>query len=110
MKWQNSAQFLGIAAQMMRRILVSHARARKAAKRGGGDTCITLEAGVAVAPERDVNLLASDEALTRLETVDPEKRRRVELRFFGGLAVEETVEVMGVTPRPIARQGHTAKA
>ena len=110
MKWQNRAQFLGIAAQMMRRILVSHARARKAAKRGGGDTCITLEEGVAAAPERDVNLLAIDEALTRLETVDPEKSRMVELRFFSGLSVEETAEVMGVSPRTIDRQWQTAKA
>ena len=110
MKWQNRAQFLGIAAQMMRRILVSHARARKAAKRGGGDTCITLEEGVAAAPERDVNLLAIDEALTRLETVDPEKSRMVELRFFSGLSIEETAEVMGVSPRTIDRQWQTAKA
>jgi len=110
MKWQNRAQFLGIAGQMMRRILVSHARARKPAKRGGGDKCITLEEGVAVAPERDVNLLAIDEALTRLETVDPEKSRMVELRFFSGLSIEETAEVMGVSPRTIDRQWQTAKA
>ena len=110
MKWQNRAQFFALAAQMMRRILVSHARARKAAKRGGGDTCITLEEGVAAAPERDVNLLAIDEALTRLETVDPEKSRMVELRFFSGLSIEETAEVMGVSPRTIVRQWQTAKA
>jgi RNA polymerase sigma-70 factor, ECF subfamily len=110
MKWQNRAQFFALAAQMMRRILVSHARARKAAKRGGSDTCITLEEGVAVAPERDVNLLAIDEALTRLETVDPEKSRMVELRFFSGLSIEETAEVMGVSPRTIDRQWQTAKA
>ena len=110
MKWQNRAQFFALAAQMMRRILVSHARARKAAKRGGGDTCITLEEGVAAAPERDVNLLAIDEALTRLETVDPEKSRMVELRFFSGLSIEETAEVMGVSPRTIDRQWQTAKA
>src|SRR6184192_4874111 len=67
MKWQNRAQFCGVAAQMMRRILVSHARTRRAAKRGGGETCITLEEGVAPAPQRDLNLLAVDEALTRLE-------------------------------------------
>jgi len=110
MKWQNRAQFFGIAAQMMRRILVSHARARHAVKRGGGETRITFEEGVAVAPERDVNLLAIDEALTRLETVDPEKSRMVELRFFSGLSIEETAEVMGVSPRTIDRQWQTAKA
>jgi RNA polymerase sigma factor (TIGR02999 family) len=108
--WQNRAQFFGIAAQMMRRILVSHARARRAAKRGGGEQRITLEEGVAVAPERDVNLLAVDEALTKLETIDPEKSRMVELRFFSGLSVEETAEVMGVSPRTIDRQWQTAKA
>jgi len=110
MNWQNRAQFFGIAAQMMRRILVSHARARHAAKRGGGEQRITLEEGVAVAPERDVNLLAVDEALTKLQTVDPEKSRMVELRFFSGLSVEETAEVMGVSPRTIDRQWQTAKA
>lgn len=109
-KWQNRAQFFGIAAQMMRRILVSHARARRAAKRGGDEQRITLEEGVAVAPERDVNLLAVDEALTKLEEFDPEKSRMVELRFFSGLSVEETAEVMGVSPRTIDRQWQTAKA
>ena len=110
MKWQNRAQFFGIAAQMMRRILVSHARARQAAKRGGGETMITLEEGVAAAPQRDVNLLALDEALQRLESIDAEKSRMVELRFFSGLSVEETAEVMGVSPRTIDRQWQTAKA
>jgi len=110
MKWQNRAQFFGIAAQMMRRILVSHARARQAAKRGGGETLITLEESVAAAPQRDVNLLALDEALQRLEVIDAEKSRMVELRFFSGLSVEETAEVMGVSPRTIDRQWQTAKA
>jgi RNA polymerase sigma-70 factor (ECF subfamily) len=110
MKWQNRAQFFGIAAQMMRRILVSHARARRAAKRGGGETRITLEEGVSAAPQRDVNLLALDEALQRLESIDAEKSRMVELRFFSGLSVEETAQVMGVSPRTIDRQWQTAKA
>jgi RNA polymerase sigma-70 factor, ECF subfamily len=110
MKWQNRAQFFGIAAQMMRRILVSHARARKAKKRGGGETCITLIEGVAASPQRDLNLLALDEALDRLERIDAEKSRMVELRFFSGLSVEETAEAMGVSPRTIDRQWQTAKA
>lgn len=108
--WQNRAQFFGIAAQMMRRILVSHARARAAQKRGGGETRITLNEGAAVAPERDVNVLAIDEALTKLANIDPEKSRMVELRFFSGLSVEETAQVMGVSPRTIDRQWQTAKA
>jgi RNA polymerase sigma-70 factor (ECF subfamily) len=108
--WQNRAQFFALAAQMMRRILVSHARSRRAAKRGGGEDRITLEEGIAAAPERDVNLLALDEALSRLEAVDGEKSRMVELRFFSGLSIEETAEVMGVSSRTIDRQWQTAKA
>jgi RNA polymerase sigma factor (TIGR02999 family) len=110
MKWQNRAQFFAIAAQMMRRILVSHARARAAKKRGGGETRMTLDEGVAAAPERDVNLLALDDALKQLEAIDAEKSRIVELRFFSGLSVEETAEVMGVSPRTIDRQWQMAKA
>lgn len=108
--WQNRAQFFGIAAQMMRRILVSHARGREAKKRGGAGQHITLDEKVAAAPQRDLNLLALDDALSRLETVDPDKSRMVELRFFSGLSVEETAEVMGVSPRTIDRQWQTAKA
>jgi RNA polymerase sigma-70 factor (ECF subfamily) len=108
--WQNRAQFFGIAAEMMRRILVSHARSRQAQKRGGAAQQITLDEGVAAAPQRDLNLLALDDALTRLEQLDPEKKRMVELRFFTGLSVEETAEVMGVSPRTIDRQWQTAKA
>ena len=107
--WQNRAQFFGVAAQMMRRILVSHARARDAKKRGGAAQHITL-AESAAGPQRDMNLLALDDALTRLETIDPDKSRMVELRFFSGLSVEETAEVMGVSPRTIDRQWQTAKA
>ena len=108
--WRNRAQFFGIAAQMMRRILVSHARGREAKKRGGAVRHITLQEDQAAAPQRDLNLLALDDALTRLETVDPDKSRMVELRFFSGLSVEETAEVMGVSPRTIDRQWQTAKA
>jgi len=108
--WQNRAQFFGLAAQMMRRILVSHARARRAAKRGGTDQCITLKERGAVAPERDVNLLVLDEALGKLERLDAQKSRMVELRFFSGLSVEETAQVMGMSPRTIKRQWRTAKA
>jgi RNA polymerase sigma factor (TIGR02999 family) len=108
--WQNRAQFFGIAAQMMRRILVNHAHARRRAKRGGDAQCITLTEGVAVAPERDVNVLALDEALNKMAAIDPEKSRMVELRFFSGLSVPETAEVMGVSPRTVDRQWRTAKA
>jgi RNA polymerase sigma factor (TIGR02999 family) len=109
-QWKNRAQFFAIAAKMMRRILVSHARARAARKRGGGETRITLNEGLVAAPERDMNLLALDEALKKLEAIDADKSRMVELRFFSGLSVEETAEVMDVSPRTINRQWQTAKA
>ena len=108
--WQNRAQFFGVAAQMMRRILVSHARSRHAAKRGGSDRRITLQDELAVADQRDVNLLALDDALTKLEAIDPEKSKLVELRFFSGLTVPETAEVMSVSPRTVDRKWQTAKA
>jgi RNA polymerase sigma-70 factor, ECF subfamily len=108
--WQNRPQFFAVASQMMRRILVSHARARRAEKRGGSTHRVTLDEGIASAPGRDVNLLALDEALTRLETIDPERSRMVELRFFSGLTVQETAEVMGISPRSVDRQWQMAKA
>lgn len=108
--WQNRAQFFGVAAQMMRRILVSHARSRHAAKRGGSDQRITLQDELAVTDQRDVNLLALDDALSKLETIDPEKSKLVELRFFSGLTVPETAEVMSISPRTVDRQWQTAKA
>lgn len=108
--WRNRAQFFAVAAQMMRRILVSHARARQAAKRGGAEQHITVTEEIAAGAQRDVNLLALDEALKKLESIDLEKSRMVELRFFSGLSVAETAEVMGVSPRTIDRQWQTAKA
>lgn len=108
--WQNRAHFLGIAAGIMRRILVSHARRRRATKRGGDQECVTLDEGLVAAPERNVNLLALDEALNRLEALDAEKSRIVELRFFSGLSVEETAQAMGISPRTVDRQWRTAKA
>jgi RNA polymerase sigma factor (TIGR02999 family) len=108
--WQNRAHFFGVAAQMMRRILVSHARARQAEKRGGAEQHITLDPAVAAAPERDVNLLALDEALKNFATIDPKRSRMVELRFFSGLTVQETAEVMGISPRSVDRQWQMAKA
>ena len=108
--WQNRAHFFGVAAQLMRRILVSHARSRHAAKRGGSDQRITLQDELAVTDQRDVNLLALDDALSKLETIDPEKSKLVELRFFSGLTVPETAEVMSISPRTVDRQWQTAKA
>ncbi len=107
--WQNRAQFFGIAAQMMRRILVSHARTRQAAKRGGAEPRITFVEELSATPERDVNLLALDEALTKLETIDPQTSRMVELRFFSGLSVGEAAEVMGFFRAQLTGSGRLRK-
>lgn len=109
--WQNRAQFMGIAGQLMRRILVDHARKRYAAKRGG--TLVTLDEGIgnqrltAAQPEE---ILAVDEALARLDRLDPQQARVVELRYFGGLSAEETAEAMGMSQRTVEREWTTAKA
>ncbi|HEY6246755.1 MAG TPA: sigma-70 family RNA polymerase sigma factor [Pyrinomonadaceae bacterium] len=109
-QWQNRAHFFAIAARMMREILVDHARARQAQKRGGTAETIQLDEAVAIAAEPEVNLLELDAALTKLEMIDAQKSRMVELRFFSGLSIEETAEVMGISPRGVNRQWQTVKA
>jgi RNA polymerase sigma factor (TIGR02999 family) len=109
--WQNRAHFFGVAAQVMRRILVDHARARMAQKRGGGAQRLTLgDADAAHAPEPAVDVLALHEALERLAALDPEQARLVELRYFGGLSIEETAETLGVSPATVKREWATARA
>lgn len=108
--WKTRAQFLGVAAKAMRRILVDHARAKKAAKRGGGQRGLALDETVAVFEERAVDLVALDEALERLRALDEQKMRIVELRFFGGLTSEETAEVLGIGLRTVERDWAMAKA
>src|SRR5262245_37973484 len=106
--WQNRAHFFGIAAQMMRRILVDHARKRQAAKRDAAAWRVsTAEFDAA---ENAPELLALDKALEELEKIDPQQARIVELRFFAGLSVEETAEVAGGSPRTAKRERRTAKA
>jgi RNA polymerase sigma factor (TIGR02999 family) len=109
-RWQNRAHFFGIAAQAMRRILVDHARAHSAEKRGSGERAVSLDEAVTLVGAPSVDLLALDEALTRLTTLDPEQSRVVELRFFGGLTIEETAEVMDVSPATVGREWTLAKA
>jgi RNA polymerase sigma factor (TIGR02999 family) len=111
-QWQNRAHFFGIAAQVMRRILVDHARARHAAKRGGGATQLTLGDGDAAAPAADgaLDLLALHDALERLAGLDPEQARLVELRYFGGLSIEETAEALDVSPATVKREWALARA
>jgi RNA polymerase sigma-70 factor, ECF subfamily len=107
--WQNRAQFFGLAAQMMRRILITHAQTRRRLKRGGPEERLSLDEAVSFFTERDVDLAALDEALSRLESFDPQQGRMVELRFFGGLSVEETAAVMGISPATVKREWATAK-
>lgn len=110
-RWQNRAHFYGIAAQMMRRILVDHARRQHRAKRGGPATTLSLDDTMAVAePEAEVDLLALDEALTSLAAIDPRGARIVELRFFSGLTIEETAEVLVVSAGTVKRDWSTARA
>ena len=108
--WQNRTHFLAIAANSMRQILVERARARRAAKRGGSQVRITLSEAVAAGGETSVDLLALDEALLRLAALDPEQGRIVELRFFGGLNIEETAEAMNISPATVKRGWSMAKA
>lgn len=109
-KWQNRAHFFGIAAQAMRRILVDHARAHGAGKRGGGERRVSLDGAVAITGNVDIDVLALDEALTRLAAIDPQQSRVVELRYFGGLTMEETAEVMQISPATVGREWRMAKA
>jgi RNA polymerase sigma factor (TIGR02999 family) len=110
-EWQNRAHFFGVAGKAMRSSLVDHARARRAAKRGGAAHHLTLGAVSAAAEaEPAVDVLALDEALSRLADLDPEQSRLVELRYFAGLGIEETAEVLGVSPTTVKRQWRVARA
>ena len=109
-RWQNRAHFFGIAAQAMRRILVDHARAHGRIKRGGPAVQVTLDDALIGDHGRSIDLMALDEALHRLAAEDARQARVVELRFFGGLSVEQTAEVMGLSPATIKREWSMAKA
>lgn len=109
-RWQNRAHFFGIAAQMMRRILVDYARSRNYAKRGGGAAQISLDEGLIVSDERSAEVVNVHEALERLAEFDARKSQIVELRFFGGLSIDETAEVLSVSPGTVMRDWTLAKA
>jgi RNA polymerase sigma factor (TIGR02999 family) len=109
-RWQNRAHFYGVAAQLMRRILVDHARSRNAVKRGAGAYQLELDDAIASVEQRNVDLVALDTALTELAKIDPQQSRIVELRFFGGLSIEETAEAVGVSPATVKRDWATARA
>lgn len=108
--WQNRAHFFAIAAQCMRSILVDHARSLAYAKRGGGGTKIPLDDAMIISREKAAEVVALDEALVVLSELDPKQSRVVELRFFGGLTIEETAEVLDLSPATIKREWMSAKA
>lgn len=112
-EWRNRAQFYGVAAQVMRRILVDHARARDAEKRGGGVSAVSLGDADAVAEQSSseaVDVLALHDALERLAALDPDQAKVVELRYFGGLSIEETAEAMSISPATVKREWSVARA
>jgi len=110
LSWQSRAHFFGIAARSMRQILVERARARDAVKRGGGQLRVTLDPGLLAADQQTFDLEALDEALTRLAAFDAELARLVDVRFFGGLSIEEAAEALGVSPATVKRRWALAKA
>jgi RNA polymerase sigma factor (TIGR02999 family) len=108
--WQNRAHFYGVASQVMRRILVDYARTHRTAKRGGTHQKVSLEDAVLLTPEQSDEIVALDEALSRLAQLDPRQTRVVELRFFGGLSEGETAQLLGVSSRTVKRDWSVAKA
>jgi RNA polymerase sigma factor (TIGR02999 family) len=108
-RFENRAHFFAMAAQLMRQILVDHARGRRAAKRGGGNQKITLDDACGLMKGRPVDIIALDDALNGLARLDPHQSRIVELRFFGGLSIEETAEALGVSPATVKRHWFTAR-
>jgi RNA polymerase sigma factor (TIGR02999 family) len=109
-RWQNRAHFFGIAAQAMRRIMIDHARTRQRIKRGGVQQAVTLDEAMIAGEAKSIDVLALDEALTRLARIDERQARIVELRYFGQLSVEETAEVTGLSPATIKREWAMARA
>jgi RNA polymerase sigma-70 factor (ECF subfamily) len=107
--WSNRLEFLSIAARMMRRVLVDHAIARKAEKRGGGAPKVQLDAALDFCDERAIDIAAIDHALRDLEAMDPRQAHLVELRFFGGLTIDETAEIMAISPATVKREWMTAR-
>jgi RNA polymerase sigma factor (TIGR02999 family) len=108
--WQNRAQFMGVAAQLMRRILINHARDRIAAKRGAGNVARGVELDDVAAVEKPEEVLAVDAAVEKLAELNPEQGRILEMRYFGGMSVEETAEALDISPRTVKRHWALAKA
>ena len=109
-RWENRAHFFGIAAHLMRQILVQHARSHQRLKRGGGERKLSLDDTVGLSNDRDVDVIALDDALTSLAGISPQQSQIIELRFFGGLTIEETAEVLGVSPMTVKNKWNLARA
>lgn len=109
-QWQNRAHFFAVAAQVMRHILIDHARSRRYAKRGAGARKISLDDTAVLSDERAADLVALDDALTALADLDARKSRIIELRFFGGLSIEETAEILKISPVTVTREWRAARA
>jgi RNA polymerase sigma factor (TIGR02999 family) len=108
--WQNRNQFFALASELIRRILVDHARARMAAKRGGAQVQLELDEAIAAPEEKDLDLVALDDALQALASADPQQSRIVELRYFAGLTIEQTAEILNISPATVKRDWTVAKA
>jgi RNA polymerase sigma factor (TIGR02999 family) len=108
--WQNRHHFFAVAAQAMRRILVDHARKHRAAKRGGGSVKLALDDAMALPQPRELDLVALDAALKALAILDPRQSHVVELRFFGGLSIEDVAKVLGISPATVKREWATARS
>jgi RNA polymerase sigma-70 factor, ECF subfamily len=108
--WQNRAHFFALASRLMRRVLLDHARAQGRAKRGGEALHVDLEDAAIIAPQKSAELIALDEALERLAQFDPQKSKIVEMRFFGGLTIDEVAEVLGIAPVTVMLHWRLAKA
>jgi len=109
-RWQNRAHFFGVAAQMIRRILVDHARTKHAQKRGGNAQKLSLDEAIGLPQQRDLDIIALDDALKLLAELDAQQSKVIELRFFGGLSIEETAEALGISPATVKREWVTARA
>ncbi|MCL5744953.1 MAG: sigma-70 family RNA polymerase sigma factor [Acidobacteria bacterium] len=108
--WHNRSHFLAVAAQMLRRVLVDHARAKQRLKRGSGTVVVSLQESLAPGPERNLDVVALDEALNALARLDPQQSRIVELRFFAGVSIEQTAASLGISPATVKRDWAVARA
>jgi RNA polymerase sigma factor (TIGR02999 family) len=109
-QWQDRDHFFAITSQVIRRVLVSYARNRNASKRGGGSTVVALDESMTPSPGRDVDLIALDDALKTLSKMDPQQARIIELRYFGGLSIESTAQMLGISTSTVSRDWTLARA